>query len=854
MRWLPSSPLHDPARLKALEETGLLSWAPGESFDRLTRFGADVLRVPMTNVTLVEENRQVVLSHAGLPEPWASNPVTGLERSFCQHVVRSGEPLIVEDVRKHPLLRESPLIREAGIVAYSGIPWRTPDGFVQGAFCAMDVLPRAWAAEETRLQEELAEAVTDIVRDRVAIRRLGGASAVAGSPLAEAYWRQPIVGVCVISDGRITSANQRFCEIFGYTEAELRELPEMLDLFDGEDRGAVAQRLRRRVEGSAEAGPQLVRGRRKDGELVWLRAHETRVVLDGTPGVLQVAVDETPWRRTETELRRREEKLRLLLEAINDVTWEWEVRTGLLAWGEEAHRVLRYAPEEMVGTVDWWADRIHEEDRERVTARMQAVVGGRSSFWSDEYRFRRGDGSYAIVLDRGYLIRNERHVPLRMIGAMMDVSERRRGEDAQRFLARASVVLDGSLEPSIAFAELTRLIVPALADFCVLQLLPSDGVVSRSAAAHVRPDGEALLLGSVGAGEGELHPLLAEPIRLGQAILISSREAEGLERLGLSLAVAPWIEELNPRALIAAPFSFRDEVLGALVLGTSDSGRAFDAIDLLVARDLAHRIGMAVGGARLYEEARRAVQARDEILNMVTHDLRNPLSTIRMGVDLLTDFAPERRSDNRKWLEILRHSTEEMDGIIEDLVDLARIAGGRFVVDASHQNLPALLADTCRSFEALAEQSGLSFEYGAEEGLEGIWADARQIQRVFSNVVGNAFKFTPQGGRVTVRAEREGSMVRFMVRDTGPGIPPEHLPHVFDRYWQARQSDRRGIGLGLAIAKGIVEAHGGSIRAESVAGEGATFHFTIPMAASGPPGEQWYGEDRPGFVAIGAGI
>lgn len=835
MLYLPTTPLRDPSRLAALEEAGLLSWPPGEAFDRLTRLGAAVLRVPMTAITLIEEGRQVVASHSGLPESWASHRTTPVEESFCQHVVRSGEPLIVEDARRHPLVQNSPLIRDAGVIAYAGLPWRTPDGFVQGAYCAMDVLPRTWTEEELRLLSELASMVTEIVRERVAFRRVSRMSGPSAPPLSEATLQQPLAGVFLLQDGRVRYANRRFAAIFGYSETDLLALEDALVLFAGEDQERVAELLRRCLDGQPESGLQLLQGRHKDGETLWVNLHGTRVMANGEPAIGGIAVDVSEWKKSEAVSRESEERLRLAVGAINDVTWEWEIPTGSLRWGEETHRVLRYAPDEMGGSIEWWADRVHEDDRERVTSSLQKMVAGRSTVWSDEYRFRRGDGSSAILLDRGYLVRDGRGIPLRMIAAMLDVSERRRGEDAQRLLARASNLLDGSLEPDSAVSELINLIVPAFADFCLIRWAGAEGELANELSArHMNPAREALLLG-VHQDEGEpdqLHPLVRVSMRSREAILISDLNEGGWARLAISAEERRSLARLDPRALIVAPLSFREDVLGAIAFGMAESGRPLDTIDLLVAKDLAHRLAMALGGARLYAKAQRAIHARDEILNMVSHDLRNPLSTIQIGMDLLENVTPERREENRKWLEIIRRSTKQMNGIIDDLLDLARIDGGRIVIEATECPIGELLALLQESLEPLAVQKGLHFGCSAEDDFDSVRADPRLIQRVFSNLVGNALKFTPEGGHVQIRAERAGTMVLFTVHDDGPGIPADQLSHVFDRYWQARKSDRRGVGLGLAIAKGIVEAHGGRIWAESLPGSGASFYFTIPSAVA----------------------
>jgi signal transduction histidine kinase len=164
-----------------------------------------------------------------------------------------------------------------------------------------------------------------------------------------------------------------------------------------------------------------------------------------------------------------------------------------------------------------------------------------------------------------------------------------------------------------------------------------------------------------------------------------------------------------------------------------------------------------------------------------------------------------------------------------------RMESGRLTIDATPELPATLINDTIDMLRPLATGSTIRLESNIDEDLPPVLADPARIQQVLSNLVGNAVKFTPRDGRITVCAERIDGEVRFAVIDTGPGIPAEQLPHIFGRFWQAQSSDRRGIGLGLAIAKGIVEAHNGRIWVESNVGLGSTFYFTLPAAAVNEP-------------------
>jgi signal transduction histidine kinase len=230
--------------------------------------------------------------------------------------------------------------------------------------------------------------------------------------------------------------------------------------------------------------------------------------------------------------------------------------------------------------------------------------------------------------------------------------------------------------------------------------------------------------------------------------------------------------------------------------------------------------------------AEELAHAREQVLAVVAHDLRNPLNTVLGAASLLEDPRQDAR-ENRETLALIHRAVDRMNRLIGDLLDITRLEAGRLVLEQEPVAVRDLLTQTLESWEATAASRGLSLEVGpASEGL-AVFADRSRVLQVLDNLVGNAVKFSEAGGRIVVRATRgEASTteVRFSVSDTGAGIPPEVLKELFQRFWQANAADRRGIGLGLAICKGIVEAHGGRIWCESQVGHGARFTFTLPIS------------------------
>jgi len=247
------------------------------------------------------------------------------------------------------------------------------------------------------------------------------------------------------------------------------------------------------------------------------------------------------------------------------------------------------------------------------------------------------------------------------------------------------------------------------------------------------------------------------------------------------------------------------------------------------ARDISSRIEAEEERDRLFEEARSAVRARDEMLAIVSHDLRNPLNTVRMGATLLLE-REDRRAGNTQALQMIERAVGRMDRLIEDLLDVSRLERGTMTLRRSEIDPAKVVEEACHLLGRTAEEKSITLEREMHDELPPLYADPERMLQVLTNLLGNAIKFTPEGGRITLLAEHENTRIRMTVSDTGQGIAPDELPHLFDRFWQGSRSGTASAGLGLAISKGIVEAHGGRIWVESRQGAGSAFHFTVPHA------------------------
>ena len=294
-------------------------------------------------------------------------------------------------------------------------------------------------------------------------------------------------------------------------------------------------------------------------------------------------------------------------------------------------------------------------------------------------------------------------------------------------------------------------------------------------------------------------------------------------RLSTAVGAAAWISVAVLADLslaIAAPTALLIIACGVI------AGRITRIIRRVITEEAA-RIRLV----HLYRQAEEAVRVRKEVVGMVSHDLRNPLGVILQASSFVVDDRPPAPVQ-LDMMGRVRRQADVMLRLTNDLLDVSKAESGGLLVDPQPAAPALILENALDLMEPLAADRRLTLSVDADPALPDVHADVHRIGQVLSNLLGNAVKFTPVGGAITLTARSEGGSVRFGVRDTGPGIPPDQLSMVFSHMWQAREGDSRGIGLGLTIARTLIEAHGDRIRVESTPGEGTEFWFTLPVATS----------------------
>ena len=385
----------------------------------------------------------------------------------------------------------------------------------------------------------------------------------------------------------------------------------------------------------------------------------------------------------------------------------------------------------------------------------------------------------------------------------------------QGFLSTLAEILASALDERAMLSAVTRLLVPRLGDVCLADIIDDDGSVQR-----------------VDSALSDWQLVLTPGLRAGEPLLIPDVGPAALAAIAPDPAGHAAIRGAGIRSLVLMPLIGRGRLLGVVTFGLSRPDRRFSKADLPLLEDVAQRTALGADNARLYQQARQASRARDDTLAVVSHDLRNGLNTVLTAVGLLRRSLPPDSDGqrDRRHVEAIRRSADRMNRLIGDLLDVASIEAGRLFVEPHEEAVRPLIHEALEAGRPQVLEKSLRLEERLPQHSPDVVCDRERVLQVLGNLIDNAIKFTPEGGSVTVSADPVGDEVMFAVRDSGVGVPAKQLPHVFDRFWLATPKARLGSGLGLTIAKGVVEALGGRIWAESRAGEGTTFFFTLPSA------------------------
>ena len=674
-------------------------------------------------------------------------------------------------------------------------------------------------------------------------------------------------------DGTILSWNAAAERIYGYSADEVKG--KHISLLAPNDRrdelANIFETLRR-----GESIPHLETVRQtKDGRLidVALTISPTHDETGHITGASTIARDITGRKRSDEErallaaqIDNERRRLDNVVANVPGVVWE--------AWGEPdqasqridfvseyVEKMLGYGTDEWLSKPNFWLSIVHPDDIQRA-AQESAAIYASGKGGTSRFRWVAKDGRVVWVEAQSVVVCDDSETPVGMRGVTMDITERKRAEDAQRFLAEASGLLASSLDYETTLGSVAKLAVPNLADWCVVHIVGDNGQLQQLAVVHTDPAKEeaARVLQKRYPVDPDASIGVPNVLRTGRAEFYPLVNQERLALVARSEEVAEALRNLDLRSCMIVPLVARNRTLGTISLATAESNRYYDVNDLALAEDLAHRIALAVDNARLYREAQDAVTARedalrvrdelltsehtareeaetanrskDEFLATVSHELRTPLNAILGWAHMLRANKLDQTTQTRA-LETIERNAKSQAQLIEDILDVSRIVTGKLRLDVRPVELAAVVEAAIDAVRPAADAKGITLETILDPRAGPVSGDPNRLQQIVWNLASNAVKFTGKGGRVQVQLQRVNSYIEIVVSDTGQGISTEFLPYVFERFRQADATSTRrhgGLGLGLAIVRHLVEMHGGTVLASSPGeGMGATFTVKLPL-------------------------
>lgn len=576
-----------------------------------------------------------------------------------------------------------------------------------------------------------------------------------------------------------------------------------------------------------------------DGSIVWLsdrgvviRDHENVPIR-----MIGVCADITARKQDEAALRASERHFRLLADAVPQIVWTADANGHLLSLNRRWYDSVGMDPDDP-GALDRWREAIHPDDLPIISERWrQSYQSG--AIFEGEYRIRDRFGNYRWHLGRGVPVRDVHGTINRWIGSGTDIDDRKRAERTLHLLADAGILLSNPTDLEGTLRRIPRLVIPGLADSCVVYLTEPDGTIQRAAIAHHDPAIEQVMLDVLGSSQIDPNGSspVAQVLRAGVPDLRPEIDAETLARLIPDPDCRARFRPAWPASHLIVPMIVAGKTIGAFGLAITSSDRRFSPDDLPVADDLARRAAIALENARLYLELRETDRRKTEFLAVLAHELRNPLAPIRTALELLKLPESARKQDpeaaDREAMRAMAsNQVAHMAHLIEDLMDVTRISRGTIELRREPIDLVSVARRVVSAVGTQVAEIGQALS--VDLPTEPIWiqADPTRIEQILWNILTNASKYSDSGGRIALTITPDDDQVMIRVKDTGIGIAPEALAQIFELFVQADQGPGRhrgGLGIGLSLVRMLVELHGGTIRAHSNGlGQGSEFVVLLP--------------------------
>lgn len=644
------------------------------------------------------------------------------------------------------------------------------------------------------------------------------------------------IGEAVIAtdlEGHILYWNDAATRLYGWRADEVigANVLEVTAASMGEEAASIMDRLR---AGESWSGEFLVTHR--DGHTFPALVTDTAVrdASGRIVAIVGVSRDVSgKWAAQETA-REAEQRIEMVGRAAATAIWEWDIPTDRIRWSASTGSAFGYDTDQVDPAWGWWTGRIHPEDRARVIEGFREFMDGGGHYWTDEYRFLTGDRGYAHVFDRAFISRDDAGAPLRVTGSMIDVTERRRLHEGQRFLSQASMILDLSLDYEATLPTIARLTVHGIADYCVLHVNPGDGFPGFDAVAHIDPrlQGAVRDAASFLAAGPPTGSLVDRVLRGGDPILLPTVTDEILEEAGLNADMRRAAGDVLPHSAMLVPLRARQAVPGFALFARTVDDRPYDENDLRLAEEVGRRIGLAIDHSRLFHSAQLANRAKADFLSVISHELRTPLTAVLGYADLLgAEIGGPLNETQQRQVSRIQSGSNRLLRLIEGILAFARLEAGSETVRLASVPLRTLIRRAEELVAPSAAEKGVEFRIVVDDAPDRIRTDPEKFGQVLLALLTNAVKFSPDG-EVGLRVGQEDERLVLDVTDSGRGIAPEHLPYVFNPFWQAEQPETRragGAGLGLSVARRLARLMGGDVLVTRSTSEGTTFRLQLPL-------------------------
>ncbi len=526
------------------------------------------------------------------------------------------------------------------------------------------------------------------------------------------------------------------------------------------------------------------------------------------------------------EAQATEERFRLLVEGVKDYAlFLMDTEGRVASWNPGAERILGWKAGDIIGrsgALFYPPEEVEEGQpgkdlaRARREGRLESegwrVCKDGARFWAETLLTPLRDGGGRL---KGYAVLTR------------DITERNRAERAQRLFAEAEHLFHTGEDPDQAVVALARLLVPELADGCLLFLLNPAGELEPRAVAHVSPDKERLLWDIIHHDEPQRERLhgIWRVLRTERTECVTEVMPHHLEEVADDAEHLALLRRLEARSFLSVPLRVGGRALGVLMVLSQRPERRFTKTERVYLEELAGRAALALDNARLLREAQAAL----ELIGVAAHDLGGPLHVLQLTLSKLRRSPPADPDKLREGLTSALRATQRLGRLLHNLLDLSRLSSGRLDLEVVEVDLAELVHEGVARYADQAAEAGSRVELEVELGVVGRW-DRLRLERVLANLLSNAFKYG-RGKPIEVWVGHVDGHARLAVRDHGPGIPLEEQRHIFERFKKApsSQGKKEGFGLGLYIVRQLVEAHGGTLRVESTPGEGTTFTVELPL-------------------------